>query len=334
LQEATSTAGQAAPTRPNGSASGPSARPQPASSRSSATPGSSGSSPLELEERARAAEDDGSPGGNDEPEGQLSLDDQLARINELLGSPQEATDDEGAPDQPGAEKPASDPLRGADGKFKAKTLADLAERLDVDLEELYGLQLTTKGGGELVKLGDLKDAWQDRQQAVREIARRDSGLDEREAALRAEQALWEPVLRELNDKLPQEFKARLSSRDQQQLERERTRLLDAAPELADQTQFQAWRGEVVGFLAGYGYSPQEMAITDHRMLVILRDHMRLKARLEKLMAYEPGRDPPKPMRPQGRQPPQSRARHLVETARRSGREQDKLAAIAGLIDGT
>jgi len=281
---------------------------------------------LELEEQARAAdaEDDEAP--------PLNLDAQLARINELLGSPQEPVSDD-APDQPTDAKPASDPLRGADGKFKARSLSDLAEHLDASPEELYKLELTT-GDGETVKLGDLKDAWQNRQQAARESARRDSGLDEREAALRAEQALWEPVLRELNDKLPQEFKARLRGRDQQQLERERTRLLDAAPELADQTQFQAWRGEVVGFLAGYGYSPQEMAITDHRMLVILRDHMRLKARLEKLMAYEPGRDPPKPSKPQGRQPPQSRARHLVETARRSGREQDKLAAIAGLIDGT
>jgi hypothetical protein len=284
---------------------------------------------LELEEQARAAEAD----DDDAAPSPVGLDAQLAAINELLGSPQEATGDEVDPDQTEAEKPASDPLRGADGKFRAKSLSDLAEHLDASPEELYKLELTT-GDGETVKLGDLKDAWQQRQQAARESARRDSGLDEREAALRAEQALWEPVLRELNDKLPQEFKARLRGRDQQQLERERTRLLDAAPELADQTQFQAWRGEVVGFLAGYGYSPQEMAITDHRMLVILRDHMRLKARLEKLMAYEPGQQPPKPSRPQGRQPAQSRARQLVETARRSGREQDKLAAIAGLIDGT
>jgi len=315
--------GQARASRPNGSTSGPSARQPEPSLLSSATP--------ELERRPTSS----STTVDEEqaqPEREKGLDDTLAAIGELIGAPSTATSEEAAAGERGDETPVSGALRGADGKFRARTLAEVAEHLDIAPDQFYGLALTT-GDGETVTLGALKDAWQEGREAQRETAQRETGLDEREAALRAEQALWEPILAELRDKVPQDFQARLRGQAEQTLSRERSRLRAAMPELADEAHFDGFRGKVIEFLSTYGYTPREMAITDHRMLVILRDHMRLKDRLEQLLAYEPERRPPEPSPARGRQPAKrSRAKQLVETARRSGRQQDQLDAISGLID--
>ena len=59
--------------------------------------------------------------------------------------------------------------------------------------------------------------------------------------------------------------------------------------------------------------------------------MRTKARLDRLLAYEPDQTPPAAAKPNGRGTAPPKARQLVERARKSGRQDDIVAAVQGLI---
>ena len=214
------------------SGSGSNVRPQPASSPSSAT---------------KPADPTTSPSP-------LSETEQVAAIGDLLaGRLLQGVKDE---------EPSSGPERGADGRFlpapadsdetpeaapepaqplsEPKTLKDLAERLEIPPEKLYDLEITT-GDGEAISLGALKDAWADRQQATRETAKREQGLDAREAALLADVRLLTSLGEELKGKVSPQTVARLRDQAAATEAAERSRMLAAMPELRDQSHFDAWR---------------------------------------------------------------------------------------------
>lgn len=247
----------------------------------------------------------------------------------LSGESLEGVEDTGADgenDQAGADEGGGDLPDGF-------TLKDLAERLELDPEKLYSAKVIT-GDGEAISLGELKDAWADRQKAARETARREAGLDERETAFARDRALYAQLARDLQAQVDPGTIERLRERNQEHEARERRLMVETMPELGDRSTFESWRGEVVDMLGEYGYRPAEMAITDHRMLRVLRDHMRLRARMDELLAFEPEAKPAKATRPQGRGDRRgSRSEQLAKRARETGRREDQVAAISSLIDG-
>lgn len=246
--------------------------------------------------------------------------------------PLEGEAPEGTSDTPDAAEGVSDEQDEPTGHEGPLTVSAVAEKLGIEAKDVYNLEVST-GDGEAVTLGKLKDAWQDRQQAARETARREASLDERETALTADSILYSQLGGDLEKALTPQMRQALVQRAQQSQTRERERALAAMPELRDQSVFEGFRSDLVKMLTGYGFRPQEMTISDHRMLLVLRDAMRTKARLEKLLAYEPSAPAPKAHKPNGRGNGHDPVKAMVQRAKATGRSADQDNAIAKLISG-
>jgi hypothetical protein len=303
----TSTAGREAPTNEPESASGPSETPrEPSSSGSETSLRTEADKAREVHRLLSGELEDDQP---EEDDGAAPLADQ----------PDE--------DQAGSEEAGSKENANVQ-KISELSPQAIAKRLDIPVEDVYGMQITT-GDGEKVSLGSLKDAWQDRQEAARETAKREAGLDQRESAILANQRLWSKVAGDLAGKLSPETMNGLREQAQQMERQERQRMLQAMPELNDEASFANWREKLVTVLGGYGFRPAEMVITDHRMLLIMRDLMRTNERLAKLMSYSPSKEPPKAAQTQGRSTP-SNSKALAKRAR-NGTDSDKVAAVSALL---
>lgn len=229
---------------------------------------------------------------------QRSQPDKLKAISDLLGggppSP-EAGDGAAAPQAAG-----TTPTDAASPKSpKPKALLDLAETLGMEPKDLYGLEITV-GDDEVVSVGALKDAYKNQKVAGLETTKRAADLDVREAALVNRQLLWDELGADLSRAINPQTRAKIEQHMAEQEAQERDRFLTALPEYRDQTKFDGFRDDVVKTLQGFGYSVPEMNIRDHRQLLVLRDLIQTKKRLNDLLAYSPKQDAPKAAAPQGR----------------------------------
>jgi hypothetical protein len=204
------------------------------------------------------------------------------------------------------ETPANEPndAPSQDGDAEAQPEADAP--VDFDPEAFYAQEITT-GDGEKVTIGALKDAYQSRQQAERETAKRSVALDERESALAQDQRFW----MELGE-LPVPVKAKIAERMQARERAEHGKMLAMMPELKDKAHFDTFRTEIVEALGKYGYTPAQIVVTDHRQLMILRDLIRAQARIKALTAEPAAKAPP--AKPGGRSgsPQPGRPRNQAE----------------------
>ncbi len=216
------------------------------------------------------------------------------------------------------------------------TVAELAEQLGTTQKKLYDSLEITATNGETMTLGALKDKVQDQETSVREVVQRETALHERESAVLRDQQLITAMSSDLVGKVSPELVERYQAQQQQSQAREAQQLRAAMPELADKAAFDTFRGEVVETLSGYGFRPSEMNITDHRMLVILKDLQRTKAQLKKLMEFDPekvtDKKVPKTHKPQGKTNRGTNRSRMISNARDGTRGQ-KVNAIAALITG-
>ena len=265
------------------------------------------------------ADDAGS--GTDIPEGE----------SEGSGDP-ERQDEGGEFDGEGEEQGSDDAGTEGEASTPPATLTEAAERLGLDPADFYALTLNASGDGEPVTLGQLKDAYQERESAAVEITKRETALDEREAALQGEQRLWGQIGQTLSEKLTpaqvQTLQKQMADREQA----ERRAMVQAIPEFADQAAFGQFRDDATKTLAAYGYSPQEMSIVDHRQIVMLRDLMRMKSRLDRLDKWKPERKPPATSQTRSTRKTQTNAETAMATFQRTGGRDAELDAIAALMN--
>ena len=210
------------------------------------------------------------------------------------------------------------------------TIAEAAEALGMEPKDLYKMELTT-GDGETVTIGDLKDAYQNRQAAERETAERAAALDERETAIFQEHRLLTELGQDLEKALSPEKRQKLVQNLEARDARERQLLLDAMPELKDKAKFDQFRSDVVEALGKYGYDPHEIVVTDHRHLLIVRDLIRAHRRIKSLTSISSEQKPPKSAPPQGRgagSQNKRRSKHV-----KSHGSTDQVSAVASLIKG-
>ena len=242
---------------------------------------------------------------------------ELSKLLEQPGNPQEgAPDDSQANDSP---EPGQD---GQPGKAKPakplKTLEDAAERLGLEVAELYKLAIPTGlKEGESLSIAELKDANKARGDfAVKELQFEEKRLEREQELMRAE-----GELQELLQHLPKEVlkpenlkaaRARLEARAAKQ--RELT--LKAIPDWQNGDTRKAELGEMVEHLKSYGFPPSYLqTVTDHRTLLYIRENWKREKRLRSALALieEKGGKPhgtgkgngSPPNRPAGK-PPSSR----------------------------
>lgn len=235
-------------------------------------------------------------------------------------------DADGGDGPEGEDGSQGDPAEAPEGKRVPRDLHELAEALDVEPAELYKLQLTT-GDGETASLGEMKDAWQGRKSAEREIAKKEADLNSREAGMIAEKQVLRRALS--SNSLPPQAAAEFQQAIQHVYDREVHALLDVLPDLRDRAQMDTFRRDVVESYAEFGKKPHEIVFDDHRDALLVRRYAQLKRELAALKK-QADPPPPKALTPQGRgrKPPASKGRAAAYST-----EAAKLAAVGQLLRG-
>lgn len=209
---------------------------------------------------------------------------------------------------------------------------ELAEFLGIEPKKLYEQLRITTQEGETLSFGELKDRVKAQETATRAQVEREATLDRREAEQLETLQLIDSVGASVIQQFPQAA-AMLSDYGKKVRSRERERALKAMPELADQAHRAQFQDDIAEHLAPYGFRKSQINIMDHRILLALRDAIKTKKQLAKLLEFEPTATPPKVHRPQGKQPRASRTQKAIATAQRSGRKSDAVAAVSSLING-
>lgn len=231
----------------------------------------------------------------------------------------------------------SDGLLVSDGPVGAGNIPDtfdpkfLAEQLGIKPAELYErLQLTTQEG-DTISFGEWKDRVTSMQSQERAHIEREQNLDRREAGMRETLQLLQSVGADVAAKFPQAQQA-LADYSRQIKAQERRAAVTAMPELADETYRAQFTKDVADHLSQFGFRASEINIMDHRILLALRDAIKTKRQLDKLMAFEPTQNPPKSQRPQGKRQRTSKTDQLVASAK-GGTTADKVAAAGAILRG-
>jgi len=203
-----------------------------------------------------------------------------------------------------------------------------------DKAAAYDVAIFNTGDGEPVTLGQLKDAWQDRETATRETVAKAAALDARESEILAHQTLISEMGDAIETHIPPELVSQYASRMQAEAGRERRKALETMPELADPTVYEAFRNEAAEYVKQFGYRPEELVIRDHRMLRVLKQAMNDRKRLQKLLDFKPAHKAPASLKQSARRGDGGgETQQAIERAKKTGSQGDQLAAISKLIGG-
>lgn len=172
------------------------------------------------------------------------------------------------------------------GKGKPKTLNDAAERLGVDVKDLYDLEIPSSKQGEKFTLGQLKDHLAEREDFTvsqlkldEDRARMESGF------MRAQQELQELLAALPKTAVKPEILEKIRTRHEATLTSERAKTLEAIPEWRDQTRREADFVLMIEHLKGFGFHANYLkSVYDHRTLKFVRDAALRKQRLDKALA--------------------------------------------------
>lgn len=207
------------------------------------------------------------------------------------------------------------------------TLSDIAEKLDIGIDELYRLNINT-GDGETVSLGELKDAFQNRAKAERESAEREATLDSREAAVIADQQVWSILAQ--SGQLPKQAVRAAYEQLQNVVARETDTLFQLVPELQDEVKLDSFRRDMVNVLSQVGYKPHEVMLTDHRQALFIKRFIQQEKELKRLKELTKPQAP-KAGKPNGRGSKPNTSAFISKA--RNGTEASKVAAVERLITG-
>jgi len=161
----------------------------------------------------------------------------------------------------------------------------LAERLGVKPEDLYAIEVPMADGTS-VKLGELKDAYADRENTVRKELELEERRIKIEAELTRAKSEIETLIKELPpEALKPEFLERVRKDALAARERERRAIMEAIPEWADEKTRTSELQGIVEMLQDYGYSPQYLEQSlDSRLIRLARDSWLRKTRIERALA--------------------------------------------------
>lgn len=174
---------------------------------------------------------------------------------------------------------------GGKPKGKPKAFDDVAERLGVDVKDLYGVELTT-GKGKKVTLGSLKDL----ADKSEDFEVRETQFAERVAKQEAEWTRAQTEFAELMSLVdPKAIKPELRDKVRQKVDadvkRERELVLKTIPEWQDQTVREAELGAMVEFLKDFGIHESFLSATmNHKLFRLVRYATLQKQRIARALA--------------------------------------------------
>lgn len=200
----------------------------------------------------------------------------------------------------------------------------LADQLEITPEAAYGIQIPV-GEGESLSIGELKDMYSKSSDWQQEFAGREQELSSREVQAATDQQDLAVLQGEIHQLLPAERIRELQERHIDKLAIESVLLQNAIPAFKDEAFFTSWRDKAQGYTKRFGFKPQDLVITDHRILVLLDHAMKLEDRLDRLAAFKPVRPGVKARKTQGL------TRGPGKQSRERNRSSDLVGDVAKLL---
>lgn len=242
------------------------------------------------------------PGPRKPPSSRDALD-QISRL--ISGEPEGDQGDQGDDEQP--------PQRGK----KPKTFDDVAKLLGVDVAALYDLEIPLRPGdgakgGVAKKLGELKDYFSAQDDHRLDRLDWEERRDREQASIARERAELTELMGAIPpDKLNADIINAARRRIDAVVQSERRKTLERIPAWGDDNTRTVELEGIAEHLADYGFPAVALqGITDHRMLMYMRDNwLRMKRLQDALEKVKPVRTPgtpraqatgsaPRPVRPQ------------------------------------
>lgn len=184
-----------------------------------------------------------------------------------------------------AESDESEPDGESPKETPATGLIDLAEKLDMQPDDLYGLTVTMSDGKPM-KIGELKDI----AQKATDLESADLDLETRRQEQEAKFTRMHGELRELVAALPKsaltnEQFAKATQRYESRLTEARAAVDAAVPEWKDADVRKAERASIGEFLGDYGFDANYLeTVLDPRSVTFIRDAWRLNKRVKDALA--------------------------------------------------
>jgi hypothetical protein len=214
-----------------------------------------------------------------------------------------ATDDEEVPE---TEQPAP------------STIKELAEKLGISAEEMYGVKVSMPDGSEMT-LGGLKD----QHQTVEALNTERDTLDDRRIAFDTESSARQTEFDDLatvvgTENIPPQVKQAYDRFQQERSARETKALLATTPEWKDPVQREADQAQMLEHVQKFGMSEVELnALTSHKLVRIIKDAAK--------RAHREPKTPPKGQKPTAKPTaPRNDLKTIVSEAR-SGKRAERQA---------
>ena len=209
----------------------------------------------------------------------LSESEQVKAIEALIAGDKPDDPEQGEPEPaPGAEKAAPEVDSGTEGA-KPLTIAEAAERLEIEPDALYEMTIKTRDGQEL-SIGALKDAYQKTEATQQEIAKKRDDLSNRENGL-ASDVMALGVLEAMHQ-IPEGIRAQANGHLQQMAEREFINFLELFPDYKQDDKRVTFLKGIDDWLGEYGMSSAMIPIKTVGTWRFLKDASEMKAELKRL----------------------------------------------------
>ena len=259
---------------------------------------------------------------------------QTSQIEEIAALLQPPTKDADA-DADADDKGKSEKLGESQEQGIPKTINALAERLGVDVKDLFDIEFAlgnqAGGDGESRTLGQLKDLAVEHDSLEVDRLRFEETKTKREAEfVRANAELQDLVNMLPKNAVSPELLQVVANKRAAIVEREKGLTLTAIPEWNDSDTETTDRTAMREHLGGYGFSQGYLeSVTDHKTLKYIRDNMQRQQRIERVLAQvkqvnKPGHKPSAKATPPAKRPARAGKQRTVE---------QQTAEVAKLLTG-
>jgi hypothetical protein len=197
---------------------------------------------------------------------------ELARQYRLEEEPAESS-------EPAETQSGDEPRKG-----KPKTLTELAERLGVEVKDLYDLEIPSdklKG----LTLGKLKDHMAEREAFTTRSLKFEEDAAQKDADFSRGQLELQTLIQALpKEAITPQLREAVRQKHEAALSVERKRTLDAIPEWRDESRRTEELTAMVEYLTGFGFPTGYLAqVNDHRALKFIRTAWQREQRLRKAL---------------------------------------------------
>jgi len=275
---------------------------------------------MEVNEQQETAETTAGAVSEPVPSGMQNLAELLSTGEEAIAKQQAKDSGESTYSEPGGSQETAELT-----EFNA-----LADKLGVDLDTLYKLQVKTSDSGEPVTIEELKDLHKKRDEIeLGKIEFEEHRVEQEQELMRTRAELTELMQALPKNAVKPETLERIRRKSEEHTKRERALTLDVIPEWKDAKRREADIAAMSEHLQGYGFPVNYLeSVVSHQLVKYFRDAWQREERIrEALKRVKPG-TPPKSTT--SKQTGKSPSKNALNSIKR-GSARNKLEAVFSTV---